>query len=63
MDNPDRDLPLSLARALKCGDEIGLHIIGEVIAVEPAAGGKRVKVRLSLVDQRNLEYLDDGKHD
>jgi hypothetical protein len=62
------------ASELARGDRFRMHIYGEVIALESIAGGKRIKIRLSLEDQgqrtnsgfpskgshRGLEFTDAG---
>jgi hypothetical protein len=62
------------ASELKLGDTFRLHIYGQVVAVGPVAGGKRVKIRIALEDQgqrrncgafgkgtkRELEFTDDA---
>jgi hypothetical protein len=39
------------AKDLQRGDVFRMHVYGEVIAVEPVAGGKRMKVRIALENQ------------
>jgi hypothetical protein len=66
---------LSKAKDLKRGDVVRLHVYADVIAVEPTAQGKRIKVKLALehqgqrrqrgtlVERANgdaLEFTDDG---
>jgi hypothetical protein len=62
------------ASELCIGDIFRLHIYGEVVAVAPVAGGKRIKTRITLEDQgqranrgelgkglhRDLEFTDAG---
>jgi hypothetical protein len=67
---------LKKARDLSRGDVFSLHVYGEVVAAEPIAGGKRIKVVLTLENQGRrdncgglvdrpprgdeLEFTDDG---
>ena len=39
------------AKDLMRGDVFRMHVYGEVVSVEPVAGGKRVKVHLTLENQ------------
>jgi hypothetical protein len=46
------------ARDPSIEDEIQVQVYGEVVAVTPVANGKRIKVKLALVDQAQLEFTD-----
>jgi hypothetical protein len=69
-----RDRTKCRADELDVGDVFRLHIHGQVLAATPVAGGKRVKIKITLEDQgqrctsgalgkgakRELEFTDDG---
>lgn len=48
------------ATELRPGDRLGFNFNGEVVAVASVAGGKRIKIKVTLDDQRRLEFLDAG---
>jgi hypothetical protein len=62
------------ASDLSAGDVFRMHIYGEVIAITPVAGGKRIKIKIELENQGHrsngvyafsegdstLEFTDDG---
>jgi hypothetical protein len=48
------------ARELTVGDVFFMEIYGEVVALEPVANGKRIKIQIALQDQRQLEFTDAG---
>jgi hypothetical protein len=46
------------ARNLKPGDVFALEVCGEVISVASVADGKRIKVKIALEDQCQIEFPD-----
>ncbi|MBV9908341.1 MAG: hypothetical protein JOY52_12360 [Hyphomicrobiales bacterium] len=41
-------MPLRLARDLKKGDIVGLHVRGLVVSAQPANDGERIEIRIAL---------------
>ena len=44
------------ARDLAIGNCFRIAVFGEVVEVEPIADGKRIRIRLALANQRQLEF-------
>jgi hypothetical protein len=48
------------ARDLKRGDVFMLQLRGEVVEAGPVADGKRISIKLALIDSPSLEFAYDG---